>query len=424
MLIPSLLLSKYFFLNTEQLKINYNSISKILTLRYDPDKVSLMKPLSYKDFTPIKTNDIESKINDIVKDDLLIMKKKSKANSISLSLSGGIDSGLTLAIIRSVLPDIKLECFSMGFGDEDDEIQRAKEISRIYDCNFHYIIKDDVLSELPQLISIVKEPRWNLYQYYPMAAASKQSSIFYSGDGGDELFGGYTFRYKKFLSNLPKNADWKKKTKLYLSCHERDWVPDQDKMFGSKIKFSWGKIYKLLKPYFNNNLEPLDQVFLADFNGKLLYDWIPTNNAFGKYLDLDIKSIFLTEKMIKFATHIPWNMKYDPKKIQGKIPLHSILGRQKGFKKIQPIKKGFTIDLCSLWNKTAKETINTYVNSESEIVKNKIINEEWLNTIHKKLRQDNLELNVRYISKMLGILSLEIWYRLFISKTMKKTQKL
>jgi len=407
-----------------QPKINYNSISKILTLRYDPEKVSIMKPLSYKDFIPTQINDIESKINDIVKKDLLIMKKKSGTRRISLSLSGGVDSGLTLAIIRSVLPDIKIECFSMGFRDTDDEIQRAKEISRIYDCNFHNIIKDDVLNELPQLIYIAKEPRWNLYQYYPMADARKQSSIFYSGDGGDELFGGYTFRYKKFLAHLPKKADWKNKTKLYLSCHERDWVPDQHKMFGSKIKFSWEKIYKTLKPYFNNDLEPIDQVFLADFNGKLLYDWIPTNNAFGKYLDLDIKSIFLTDKMIKFATHIPWNVKYDPKKIKGKIPLHSILRRQKGFEKIQPIKKGFSIDLCSLWRKNAKEIINTYVNSESEIVKNKIINEEWLNTVHKKLRQDNSELNVRYISKMLGILSLEIWYRLFISKTMKKTQKL
>ena len=411
-------------MSTVQPKINYNSISKILTLRYDPEKVSIMKPLSYKDFIPTQINDIESKINDIVKKDLLIMKKKSGTRRISLSLSGGVDSGLTLAIIRSVLPDIKIECFSMGFRDTDDEIQRAKEISRIYDCNFHNIIKDDVLNELPQLIYIAKEPRWNLYQYYPMADARKQSSIFYSGDGGDELFGGYTFRYKKFLAHLPKKADWKNKTKLYLSCHERDWVPDQHKMFGSKIKFSWEKIYKTLKPYFNNDLEPIDQVFLADFNGKLLYDWIPTNNAFGKYQDLDIKSIFLTDKMIKFATHIPWNVKYDPKKIKGKIPLHSILRRQKGFEKIQPIKKGFSIDLCSLWRKNAKEIINTYVNSESEIVKNKIINEEWLNTVHKKLRQDNSELNVRYISKMLGILSLEIWYRLFISKTMKKTQKL
>ena len=180
----------------------------------------------------------------------------------------------------------------------------------------------------------------------------------------------------------------------------------------------------LFQSYFDNDLEPLDQVFLADFNGKLLHDWIPTNNAFGKYLGLDIKSIFLTKKMIKFATHIPWNKKYDAQKIKGKIPLFSILKEQKGFKKIRPIKKGFTVDLPSLWTNNAKEIVNTYVNLNSEIIKNKIINEDWLNKTNNKLLQDNLELNVRYISKLLGILALEIWYILFISKTMKKTQKL
>jgi asparagine synthase (glutamine-hydrolysing) len=383
-----------------------------------------MKHLTYKEFLPFKIKDIESKTIEIIKNDLLMMKKKLKNNCISLSLSGGIDSGLTLAMIRSVFPDIKIECISMGFGDEDDEIQRAKEISRIYNCNFHTVIKDDLINELPLLIHIVNEPRWNLYQYYPMEKARKLSSVFYSGDGGDELFGGYTFRYKKFLSNLPKNDTWIDKTKLYLSCHERDWVPDQHRMFGRKIKFSWEEIYRLFKSYFYNDLEPLDQVFLADFNGKLLHDWIPTNNAFGKYLGLDNRSIFLTKKMIKFATHVPWNEKYDNQKIKGKIPLFSILKEQKGFKKIQPIKKGFTIDLQTLWKNNAREIVNTFVNSNSEVIKNKIIDEDWVTKINQKLSQENLELNVRYISKMLGILALEIWYRLFISKTIKKTQKL
>ena len=235
-------------MNTAQPKINYDSISKILTLRYDPENYSSMKPLSDKDFVPIHTNNVETKIIDIIKEDLLSKYERLKFKHICMSLSAGIDSGLTLVMIRSVIPNVKIECFSMGFGDEDDEIKRAKEISQIYDCEFNGIIKEDILNELPKLISIAKEPRWNLYHYYLMEVAKKKSNVFYAGDGGDELFAGYTFRYQKFLSLLQKKADWKEKAKLYLSCHERDWVPDQHKMFGSKIKFSWEKIYKIFKP--------------------------------------------------------------------------------------------------------------------------------------------------------------------------------
>ena len=61
---------------------------------------------------------------------------------------------------------------------------------------------------------------------------------------------------------------WKEKTELYLSCHERDWVPNQSELFGPKINFSWEKIYPIFKNYFDNDLSPLDQVFLSDFNGK------------------------------------------------------------------------------------------------------------------------------------------------------------
>lgn len=411
-------------MNTTQPKINYNSISKILTLRYDPDKDPNIKPLSDKDFVPIHTENVESKIGDIIREDLLSKYERLKFKHICISLSAGIDSGLTLVMMRSVLPDVEIECFSMGFGDEDDEVKRAREISQIYDCDFNGIIKEDILNELPKLISIAKEPRWNLYHYYLMENAKKKSNVFYAGDGGDELFGGYTFRYQKFLSLLSKKADWKEKAKLYLSCHERDWVPDQHKMFGSKIKFSWEKIYKIFRPYFDNDLFDLDQVFLADFNGKLLYDWLPTNIAFGKSLDLNIESIFLTNKMIKFATHIPWQMKYNPKIVKGKLPLHSILSKQKGFEKIQPIKKGFSVNMKSLWKKNTQEIVTRYVNLDSEIVKNKLISEKWIMATYKKLQEEDSELNLRYINKMLSVLSLEIWYKLFVSKSMNEKQKL
>jgi asparagine synthase (glutamine-hydrolysing) len=366
----------------------------------------------------------------MIEEELKYKANKTRFKRASLSLSGGVDSGLTLAMLRSVLPSVKLECISVGFGVKDEEVERAGELARIYDCDFHNIILDDILGDLPRLIRIVKEPRWNLYHYYAFAAGRKKSRVFFTGDGGDELFGGYTFRYKKFLSQLPSidndnNIGWQEKAKLYLSCHERDWVPDQNKMFGSAVKFSWKEIYRLFRTYFDNNgLHPLDQVFLADFNGKLLYDWLPANKAFEKSLDIKIESVFLTDRMIKFATHVPWQAKYDPDGAVGKIPLRSILSKQKGFGKLEPIKKGFSVDMAWLWKRNAREIVGAYVNSDSEVVKENIIEAEWVKKTWKRLSSRDSELDPRYVNKMLIILALEVWYRLFVSHTMTARHKL
>ena len=57
--------------------------------------------------------------------------------------------------------------------------------------------------------------------------------------------------------------------------------------------------------------------------------------------------------------------------------------------------------------------------SDSQIVKEGWINNDWIIT-----HIDKEELDVRYVNKFLGVLALEIWYRIFISKSMKSDEKL
>ena len=248
------------------------------------------------------------------------------------------------------------------------------------------------------MISIIKEPRWNLYQYYFIERSKQFSNVLFTGDGGDELFGGYTFRYNKFLNLLNHDHDWKQRVPLYLDCHERDWVPDQEKIFGANIRFDWSSIYSLFRRYFDNELDPLDQVFLADYHGKLIYDFVPTNDKFFNYIGVTGLSPILDHKIIDISFKIPPSA------------LRKILSNLNG-SNITDTKIGFGMDLKKLWSNNAKEIVTSTL-SDASIFRDKVISHEFYERAIKKIEEVQ---DVRYISKMLQLLSLEIWYKMFIT---------
>ncbi|MGB8572902.1 MAG: asparagine synthase-related protein, partial [Nitrososphaeraceae archaeon] len=325
------------------------------------------------------------------------------------ALSTGIDSNLMLSLIRDEYPKLDIKCVSVSF-DETSEAMNAKKIAESSDTDFYNVTVDNPLKDLPFLISIIKEPRWNLYQYYFIEKSKKYSNILFTGDGGDELFGGYTFRYTKFLKLFNEGDDWKQRVKHYLECHERDWVPDQEKIFGENIKFDWSSIYRILKVYFDNDLNPLDQVFLADYSGKLIYDFVPTNDKFFNYFGVTGLSPILDDKIIDMSFRIPTSIKFSRESNMGKIPLREILSRL-DIKNIADTKIGFGMDLKKLWITNAKEIVVSTLSSAS-IFRDKIISRDFYDRSIKRIEET---CDLRYISKMLQLLSLEIWYKMYIT---------
>ena len=118
---------------------------------------------------------------------------------IGISLSSGIDSTLVLGLLKKEYPSNEIESVSVRFSDSEDETNASKIIAHKFKTNHHVLEIDNFLEELPKAISIVNQPFWDLHWYYLVKKMKGLSNIFLSGDGGDELFGGYTFRYKKFF---------------------------------------------------------------------------------------------------------------------------------------------------------------------------------------------------------------------------------
>ena len=388
-------------------------IKEILSLRYYPSLDIGRRKYTVKDFEPKNSPNHLENIENLI---LNTIQNEVREKEISIALSGGVDSTLVIALLRKALPDIRIEAISVKFADSIDETKIATTIADKFNANHHIITIDNFLEQLPKAISIIKMPFWDTHWYHMVKTAKQFSNSLVSGDGGDELFGGYTFRYEKFLLNYNSKMSALEKTKLYLECHERDWVPNQEKLFGEKSSFSWNQIYYKLIPYFDNSLSPLDQVFLADINGKLLYNWTPLNSRFHEYFDLKSITPLLSKELTEYASHLDNSFKYDQQENIGKLPLRQILSKHIEPALITSKKQGFSVNTTNLWKSHGRKLCDYYLDN-SRIVQDRWINKEWITNHLGSLDKDS---DVRYINKFLGLLAFEIWYRIFITKEMKE----
>ena len=399
-------------------KINPSSIVNILTLRYDPSIIPNLPKKTWNDF---KSNNIipnTELIENLILKDISKNLESLNPKKLCIALSGGVDSTLILSLIRKSNPDLEIEAISIKFANSVDETINASKIAEKFEANHHIIDIDNYLSELPKAISLIKQPFWDLHWYYVVKKSQSLSKLLASGDGGDEVFGGYTFRYEKFLSLTTSDSTPLEKVKAYLSCHERDRVPDQEYLFGPKSNFTWNSIYDSLLPYFDNSLSRLEQVFVADYNGKLLYNFNPINAKITKSFGVTVIAPLLNQNVINYGIKIPTIFKYDESTNVGKIPLRQLLVKNQADSLISKEKLGFNVNTINLWKSHGQKLCKEFL-SNSRVVKNGWINSTW---IEKYL--DKTDLDVKYVNKFLGILAFEIWYRLFITKEISSDDKL
>ena len=395
------------------------SIRNILSIRYNPEETSQIKPVTWKDFKKTESDPDGRKVERLIRNNIL-KKIEPEDGPICVSLSGGIDSTLCLGLLRKCMPDRKIISICGVFKEGFDESKTAKSVAKKFSSDFKIVKMESIFTKMPELISIANKPKWNTYQHLIAKEAKKHGSVLVTGDGADELFGGYVFRYSKFLSLSRSGDNWKLKTINYLECHNRDWVPDQESMYGSRIKFSWEQIYKYLKQFFSNPLPPLKQVMLADYNGKLLFDFIPAAEMIIKYYNLEHIPIYLSQDVKKLALSLPLEQKYNKKNQKGKLVLRRIAKRF-GIKHLEQ-KRGFSSNLWFDWEEKGRKICQKYLlEKDNNIYYEKLINFNWVLRAFDKVENDG---DIRYLNRLISILALEIWYRIFVTKEMRGTKKL
>ncbi len=126
-------------------------------------------------------------------------------------LSGGMDSGSIAAVAARELPYVK--SFTCGFDLHSasglelgmDEREAAEHMSYLFKTeHYEMVLKaGDMERVLPRLVWHLEEPRvgQSYPNFYAARLASKFVKVVLSGAGGDELFGGYPWRYYRAAVN-------------------------------------------------------------------------------------------------------------------------------------------------------------------------------------------------------------------------------
>lgn len=117
-------------------------------------------------------------------------------------LSGGVDSSIVVAMMSKV-SDKPIKTFSIGFEDRTfNELPYAKIVAECFGTEHHeLIVKPDAFSILPELVCQFDEPFADssmIPTYYVSKVTREHVTVALSGDGGDEIFGGY----KIYLASL------------------------------------------------------------------------------------------------------------------------------------------------------------------------------------------------------------------------------
>lgn len=181
------------------------------TLTYDKGVVDI-KPYWELSFTPASQDDEPTAIErtGALLREAVQMRLMSEV-PLGAFLSGGIDSSVVVGLMSQTMSQ-PVKTFSIGFVEEDySELPKARQVAKHFGTEHHeFLVRPDLISILPDLAWAHDEPFADasmLPTYYVSKLAREHVTVVLTGDGGDEIFGGYTpYRREYWINRIPHFA--------------------------------------------------------------------------------------------------------------------------------------------------------------------------------------------------------------------------
>jgi asparagine synthase (glutamine-hydrolysing) len=294
-------------------------------------------------------------------------------------LSGGIDSTIIVKYMTKAL-GYPIKTFNIGFKESNfDETHYAKLVAKKYQTNHtSYTIEEDALSVLPQLVNHYGEPYGDFSAvptYYVSKIAGEHVKMVLSGDGGDEIFAGYS-NYPKWLGYVRNNSisyknRWIERLYPYanklLPKRYPDLMPSFDEIpnyltYKTRISYSdreqlWKPEYRYLADLPYENIDKYKKAFrsFSNLNRAQYFDiktFLPDDilikvDIASMMSSLEVRTPLIDKNVYELASQIPakYLLNQDGENWSGKVIFKELLSSDFDDSFLNRPKKGFEIPL-------------------------------------------------------------------------------
>ena len=259
-------------------------------------------------------------------------------------LSGGTDSSAVVAAMSSVASG-RVKTFSIGFRDQDfNELPYARMVAERFDTDHHELILE------PDAMELLKDLAWDLDEplgdssaiptYMVSKLAAQHVKVVLSGDGGDELFAGYTSyvvegreRRARFLPAIARGALGSLSSAMPEGVRGKNWLhhfslPGPERYLDAVTLFKRGDRHRVLTreamaqllncPTEQSRLERLQKNgtghWLSELQSMDLDHYLPLDiltkvDRMSMAHSLEARVPLLDHTFVEFAARIPVGMK-------------------------------------------------------------------------------------------------------------------
>lgn len=348
-------------------------------------------------------------------------------------LSGGIDSSLVVALMQTQT-NRPVKTFTIGFSEASyNEAKHAKAVAKHLgtDHTEHYVTPTEAMAVIPLLPEIYDEPFADSSQiptYLVSKLAKAKVTVSLSGDGGDELFGGYT-RYKEAsrlwsrISSVPgplmgllargirafSPPHWDKLVSVVPGLAQSKFfrgragdrlhkladlfsLPGPDALYLQMLTHYWeeaivssnAETTDLLQlnpgtPAHASGLEFAHRMMLLDCHAYLPGDILAKVDRAAMSVSLETRVPLLDHRVVEFAWRLPLALKQ--REGQGKWILRQVLDRYVPRKLIERPKMGFGVPIGEWMRGPLREWVESLLSTEelnrSGLINASVVRKKW-----------------------------------------------